>query len=876
MISSKLLFIFCTLTSFTYAEHLFSQLTDAYIITETPTYLSAPVVYTEDLKICGLVGNSSSRAESYCNSTTLLQIQQIVSSFAGNATDKINSTITFIRDSFEKIGELLWRRFEADRVTLDGLKSAIEKIIVDYKRFQLGLARELSNCVNTVSRIMGGFLCAGCNATRNPGYIRPSVQPIIHVKSNVVAAIEQNCTSLMQKISESVDIYHRTKMILVDLLAAHLGSESHICTCSGQPTNYTNIMVYNVSGTYRNLGTNDYVITPENWNPYVNETQMEDSEVSAAAQLYAPKTTIPYFIVNSSEIYNDKEVEEYSNKTLNTTGISIIQDIKYKNYKTEYLSDFTALAFAVGRVLNRTIQKRTFTSLYQELNELINLSGFSYDEIRDISLNLYSSFMLVTSDPSRMTLIYKLFVKLAIDFLLKPPPSAYYIGFSMPNATAYIIAKYGAELLKLVKGYRYLEHELGYVCELPYLNLYGTNIDSIVSKFSCSVIGTCNLENLAKCEARIIQDKPNVAIVFPLFRMMNRVKTNITDYKSVVQDFVTMFKDISLVDQDFKNYMMIKYFPPHYYIINAQERKLSSKNAMATAAEETYENKIKRYLQEIYEDFTVYVKSSSRNIELLREILRAEKDVARSDNLLRKYAYELDSTEYQKLMTYEQNKRAAIYLMKCMSETACKVGYIGKEGKTVEVSLPVKTSMNPNFALMEKRMLNGLLGMMSLTEISPYDDEENLALAKCGRLFSARTLLCIESVEQDLLEFPTLEKPADYSKLRGTELASVFFTRYKVQSLLEFASPLQTAAVDIGQGKGGIIPNDPIIVADDVNGLDLLAETGLNYTLNNTRLVFNMEFAKVVPPTISDQSSFSTKLSLSFISVILIIAMILF
>eukprot|EP01022_Parablepharisma_sp_SALTPOND_P032961 TRINITY_DN87962_c0_g1_i1.p1 TRINITY_DN87962_c0_g1~~TRINITY_DN87962_c0_g1_i1.p1 ORF type:complete len:890 (-),score=77.45 TRINITY_DN87962_c0_g1_i1:1417-4086(-) len=867
-----LLFIFLTLTCIVKGEHIFAQLPDSYFPTEIPTYLSSPIQYTEPLPLCGLVGNSSTRFDSYCNSTTLLQIQTIIQCFAGNVTEKVNSTITTLRDAFVRVGDLLWRRFEADKTALDGYKTALEKIILDYRKLQVGIGREMVGCMNTVSRILGGFLCAGCNVTKNSKVIRPSLQPIIHLKSSVVEAIEKNCTRFMGLVSESVDIYHRTKMILTDLLTAELGAENHLCTCSGQVVNYTGIFNYNTTGVNRNLATNDYTISLSTWDPYVNDTSMVDSEITNEAAKYALPVENPYFVQNSSSISEEEEVEKYSNTTLNSSGIFQVKGQRLKAYKMQYLSDFTSLSFALGRIFNRTVQKRSFASLYRELNELIDLSGFSFGEIRDTALNLYDSFIAVVADSKKLGLIYKLFAKLVVDFLLKPPPSAYYIGFSVPNATAVILAKYGAALLRIVRDYRFDDHALGYACSLPYIDLEGESVNEMVSEFSCSP-GTCNLPNLALCEKRIITNKPDTAIVVPLFRIMNRVKMNVTEFKGVVQTFVETYKDISLVDQEFRNYLMIKYFPPHYYVINSHERKLSSKNAMASAAEEYYNTIILRYLQEIYEDILNYVKVGPKNMELLRELLRAEKDVGRSDHLLRKYAFELEKPEYQKLLNYEKNKRAAIYLMKCMSESTCKVGYVGNEGKTVELNLPVKTTMNPDYALMEKRMLNGLLGMTSIHEFANYSDEENLALAKCNRLYSARTSLCVEPVEQELLRFPVLENPPDYSKLRGTELAAVMFTRYKVQSLIEFAAPLQPVVDEIGQGKGGNIPNDPIIVVDDKDGMDLLEDTGLNYTLNMSILYFDTEFPKVLPPTLAKQTSGAIK---SLWSMWMLIAMVVF
>ena len=861
------LLIFAVCFSCALTKHIYYELPEYYFITDIPNYLDSPIEYKGNISFCGLVGNASGQVDSYCNNDTLVEIQTIIQSYAGNATLKINSTISSIRDAIENVGDLLWRRLDADWTAMEGVKVAMEKILNDYKRLQTGAGREMAGCISTVSRIMAGFLCAACNTTKYSSMIEPSVQPIIHLKSKVVDAIEKNCSGFMATVSQSIDLYRRTKMIVTDLLTAEIGSESQTCTCSGESVNYTGILNYNVTGLSRNLADNEYTMSLDSWDPYLNNMTLVDADINAAAELYKPEIEQPYYVTNSTKISDNDDVEKYANEVLNKLGIYTIKGDRYKEYRMASLSDFTSFAFALGRIFNRTITKGTFTSLYQEFDEFLDTSGFSFDEIRTTVLSLYDSFKLTIQDSAKIGLVYKLFAKLAVDFLLKPPPSAYYVRFAVPNATAFIIASYGAEMLKIVTRYDFSSHVLGGSCSLPYIDLSLKAPEGMISRYSC--YAGCALSNLATCEAAL--SKSSNAIFFPIFRMMNRVKSNMTTiiinsttgekivgFVEAVDTLVSANRMVSLIDHDYRNYMMIKYFPPHYYLVNPQERKLYSKNSNASSAEEFYTNTTLRYLQEIYEDINKYARDSSKSMELLREILRAEKDVGRSDKLLRKYAAELESTDYQKFLAYEQSRRSALYLMKCTSEELCKVGYINKEGAVVEVTLPLKTTTNPNYALMEDRVLKGLPGMTSVQEFANYSDEENFALSRCNRMFSARTLLCIDTVEQNLLSLPSFENPPDYSHLKGTALASVIFTKYKMQSLLDFATLVQTTSEDLGQGKGGYIPMDPIIVIDDDNGMDLLEDTGFNFTMNQTLIPLEMQFDRTTPVTVVAQSSSAT------------------
>ncbi len=827
------------------ATNILSQFSTSYLPTDMPTYLSSPVIYNGTLGLCGLSRNGNT-ADSYCNDTVLLDIAGAVENFASNISTQLNTTITTLRDAFNNVGSLLWRRLDAKTTSLNGIEVAFEKLLLEYRRHQVALGREMHVCTNMVSRIMAGFLCAACNVTKNPWVIRPSLQPIIHLRNATVEAIQTNCTKFMEMVSGSVDYYHRTKMLVVDLLTAELGCQNHLCTCNNTAVNYTGLLGYNETGRYRELTDNVYTISATSWDPFINDTSMVSSDVTTAAASVEPETEQPYFVNNSITVSSDADAESYANTTLNSSGIYTIKGGKMKTYKKKFLSDFTQLVFAVGRIFNRTIQKRSFGSLYRELDELTDLSAFSYDEVRDMIFSLRSSYTATIADSSKVVLLFKLMVNLFINFLLKPPPSAYYSAFPTPNDTALVIAAYGAALLRFVKDYRYNDQSMGYSdCTIPYINLQATTTASMVQQYQCS--GVCNLAGLAKCEAAAISSNPKKVIVMPMFRIMHRVYTNLTEIDTVATTLTTTYEDVSLVDQDFRSYIAMMYFPPFYYVINSDERKLASKYAMGIQAVNDYTNGLLLYLQEMLEDCFGYVKAGPKNMELLKVIVRTEKDVGREDQRLRKYAAKLESTEYTKLLNYELNRRSTLRYMKCMTQDKCKLGYVGSDAATVEVTVPTLTTVNPDYALMENRLVNGYMGMTEIGDLNTYNDEENLALARCARLFSARTLLCVEQVESDLLGLMTMENPPDYSALQGSELAAVAFTRHKLLGLLSFATIKQDENDDITQASGGGVPNDPVVIVDETYGLDLLETTGMNYSLNETMFDLDFDFATIMP-----------------------------
>ena len=601
-IPGNLLFlVLCLICVSAEQKHIFSQMPESYFLTELPTYLPSPIIYREDLTTCGLVGNASTSPDSYCNSTVLVNIQTIVKGLANNVSQKINSTISTLRDSFVRIGDLLWRRFDTDKTTLEGLKLAFEKVMLEFRKRQIGIGREMVTCLSTMNRVAAGLLCAGCKAAKYPFVIRPSVQPIIHLKSTTVEAIVQNCTRLMELVSGSIDYYHRTKMILVDLLAAQLGGENHLCTCSGQAVNFTDLFNYNVTGVSRILTENDFTIAPGLWDAYMNSTSMIDEEVTKAAALMTPEVDEPYFVTKPPTVTKNPDIDTFAQSILNGSKILGVKGGKLKDYKYKYLSNVTRLAFAVGRIFNHTIQRRSFSSLSQELSQLVDVSGFSFDEIRSMAINLNESYQEVISGANKpkLALIFKLYAKLVIDYLLKPSPSAYYMRLSSPNITAMVVAQYGAALLKFLKAsvgsYNFEDQSTNLAsCSLPYISLPS---GTVLAK-SCGL--TCNLVNLAAHEKDIIDEDPNNRIIFPLFRIMNRVYGNLTAFQSLTFEFPKEFVDASLYDLDFRNYMMIKFFPPYYYVLNSQERKLSSTSALASDAKKYYDEKFLRYLQEIF------------------------------------------------------------------------------------------------------------------------------------------------------------------------------------------------------------------------------------------------------------------------------------
>ena len=274
-------------------------------------------------------------------------------------------------------------------------------------------------------------------------------------------------------------------------------------------------------------------------------------------------------------------------------------------------------------------------------------------------------------------------------------------------------------------------------------------------------------------------------------------------------------------------------------------------------------NDIKYILNKVYglaEICSLAIRTLPKNLELLNEIIRIEKDVGRSDRLLRnlkvKFPNEADKL-LDKMIQYENIRRSALYYMKCVDIPNCKLAYIDPQAKSVvedDVKLVLGATANPNFALMERRLSIDYFGMVSLEEFSDYVDEQNYAISQCPSLFSARTLLCIEPIEQKLLNFPILENPPDYSNLRGTDLASVFFTRYKVMGLASFAYPLFSEETIIPGEDGEGIPLDPKIVIDD-DGLDLFIETHVSYVTSNTMDILSMDFETIMPYSTSQITS---------------------
>ena len=841
---------------------IFSLLPDMYFISERPTYLSTATNVVNTTGMCGLA-NTSNAYDTYCNLTTLTNIQTVLQGFSSNVTSKVNSSIGLLRDSFSNLGDLLWRRLGASQTSLAGLKIVFEKILMNYRIQQTGVGREMVRCMNTVTKVLAGLLCAGCNSTKNPNVIKPPVQPIIHLKNTTVQAIERDCVNFLKLVQGSVDSYHRTKMYVVDYLTAELGAQNHLCTCNGTQVNYTDMLNYNASRTLTS-------ITTTGWTPFLTPPPTTFSDIITLANTFTPPMDNPYFTNNSMTLSQDTSSETYANSTISNSFLFSYKGGAYKTFKTDYLSNVTKLAFAIGRVFNRTITKRSFASAYRELDEMRDMYMFTFDEVRVMALNLKKSFDQIKSDNNQLGIIYKLMTKLLIDFLLNPAPSANYIGFAFPNMTANITYSYGLALYNFAKGFNFANKLLSVSgCSLPYINSGSTTLPGMMATYYCG--GTCNFDTLAMCETSLIQTYTSTAIIMPLFSILSRTTQAIPIIDANVTDFMDTYEDISLTSQNFRDYIMMKYFPPYYYRVNSADRKYGVKNADAVTADSDYQNNVLKIFQDWYADCQSYAIQSTVTVALFTELMRAERDLARSDKLIRQYSLELESTDFSTFVSYELNKRAAMKLMMCTTSSSCGVGYVGDDLKLVGLQLPTMTTLNPEYALMDARLANGYLGMASVHELANYSDEENLALSRCARLFSARTSLCVEPVEDNVLQLPTLEFPPDYSALRGAELAALVFTRHKLLGLLDFAYNLQDAVSDITQGKDqNTVPNDPIVVIDDINGLDLLVDTGMVYGVNSTGIDLDLDLALIIPPEYQASSAIRLYFSIPLLLIFLL------
>ena len=129
-----------------------------FISNELITYLDHKQKYTGVNQICSI---AASKDPLFCNDTTVEAIDTTINTFADNVHNRIIESIGYVRDSFDKIKNLLWKRLKPDSITTQALSLVIEKLLRKYKRFQTGVGKEMLKCMYTVINLHSGFYCAG-------------------------------------------------------------------------------------------------------------------------------------------------------------------------------------------------------------------------------------------------------------------------------------------------------------------------------------------------------------------------------------------------------------------------------------------------------------------------------------------------------------------------------------------------------------------------------------------------------------------------------------------------------------------------------------------------------------------------------------------
>ena len=352
------------------------------------------------------------------------------------------------------------------------------------------------------------------------------------------------------------------------------------------------------------------------------------------------------------------------------------------------------------------------------------------------------------------------------------------------------------------------------------------------------------------------------AILMPLFSVMSYVNQLLAALSSTSGAFADLLE--KLTDDD-KRFIQLTYFPPKYY---RRRTNLIPNNTIAPdIAAKVIDMFTSKILKPIALAAANCVGLFMRNPAVQNIIINIKK--SSKDGLMmegaNKNMAKLSEQDQQKMQTCEANRKYIKQNKKCNNDSNCMICYMARNSTITQLTMTADTTIDDiDSVIKAARRGDGQMGNMDIQEMAPYDDEEAIQMAKCARMFSARTKMCVPLQFQNQLNITVIDDaPSFNDNDRGASFAKAALSGSK---LLEAQDVFMPTNNDIPASRLLVYTNgDEMELSAQDNGVDTMnMKTGLSSEVSAGD-------TSVKPTVFSSASSYAISFALLLITLIALI-----
>ena len=787
-----------------------SQLNDTFFPTGRPPYLSTPAQHPSDDTVCPqYIGNLSC-----CSTDTLSDISAKFTAMKNQATSNMTAQITKLDNIFTNMSRIDYAAVVGG-VAGDRLRLIFAKLIANAKVKFAQLKVVATSCFSAMFRVQAGFLCAACSTTF-PVNVTGSARPKIRIKDNTLTNMTNSCQDYSTQMKDVVDEYHRVKAQIVDYLTGEIGQDSDDCTCTGEKINTNNSMSFDFTGV------------PPASNRRLLEAGAMNSTIqgnldSFTNEIRKPRADPPPNMGGNQTDNAERQADAVlTNDTKNL--------VNPKTMKRRMFADVKSLAFGLYLKISRSLNFRAYANIRKDLQDLLKLKMFSFDEGFAIAVNLANSFQNWTTN---WFSVRQVFGKMAVDFLLNIPwstgqnanvapttpvtnGSAAPRQFNYQFSFYYAVRDYARKLNILLQAIND-QGVMTMPAEFPYLQ-------NNVLKTENMSAGTTVATLLAKEKGLFLS---NGILLMPVLQFLSLIENAMNDLAPKAVNFATTY--LTKLTDDDKRYIRDTYFTPAHYRVNPQDLKISAN--VSDLAKQTiayYNTTITNSVLSGFRNCLDLVQNKSQAAAnfITNILLAARRD--RPMDGARRLSDSIGEAGAMIIQTCETNRQRIKLYKNCSGPADCFVCFMDRKGVITQVNVTAGTTISDiDKVLGDARRAAGLMAKMDIMEMMPYDDDDEIEIGKCARMISARTKLCVPLSDQQTLQMNPLDDPPaiDDTNIGGDMLSSAMNKR-KFSVMSNIANPQEKP---LNSSRLLLADNDEVDFSTSDSGVDLSSQsTGLN------------------------------------------------
>eukprot|EP01022_Parablepharisma_sp_SALTPOND_P021431 TRINITY_DN4226_c0_g1_i1.p1 TRINITY_DN4226_c0_g1~~TRINITY_DN4226_c0_g1_i1.p1 ORF type:complete len:1181 (+),score=137.65 TRINITY_DN4226_c0_g1_i1:9890-13432(+) len=781
-----------------------SAINETFFANGRPRYLSTPAPHPSGDTVCpDFVGK-----DSCCDSDTLSDINNKFNAFKEETQKNMEQQLNKLESGFSGLSKLDFGELVGGNAG-ERLRLLVEKVFQVAKKKFTKLRESMEKCFKSMYGAQAGFLCAACS-TSFPVSQEGTEPPKVNVHTNTVSKLSDDCKDYAKLLRDSIDEYHRAKSQIIDYITAEIGIDSEDCTCTGKAMEENKTFEVDVEGVKprpknRLLYGEDVYGEIRNFEQTVAPERDEPPPNIVNNKTYGPEKEADEIWKNDTKnIVDRKKFKEFTFSSVKRFSIALYKVIskgmKGRNYNKipqilkEFI-DFSNLNFEEGLSIAKNfaanvknwgndwgVIRKLFLRLCLDLltnmpwstptpkeakqgkkpsmkpidQEKPKMEGEPKPKpegkVKPGEMPMPKNESMPIPDKEKKPIIdneKKPIIdnekKPIIDIEKKPMPRNFTYQFSMYKVSAIYAEKLGALFATIGKNTTF-----NVEVHLPYI----LNEEVQTAAFPAG----SKLEDLIAKEVELL--KTTDVVILPVFGILNKIQGMLHTLGPVCETFANNYL-AKLTEEDMK-YIRDAYFPTRYHRRNPKEKRNVSSDAPSFAASVVgyYKDNIENVIKQTFVDCLDLIKTSDTLTKVATKMIMAGRRGHKMEALRNKDKKPSEET-IKMMQTCEKNREFIKENKACTNETNCFVCFVTRGGVVNQLNLTAGESVeNIDKLIEEAKRKEKMFGKVDISEMPRYDDEEAIRTAKCPRMISARTKLCIPVEIQKALNIKPLDDPA--------------------------------------------------------------------------------------------------------------------